>query len=399
MAVGGSFMDTAIEAAVNAGILFISTFYGVNAIMCNRDVEEFSLPTPYVSMREDRIAFQILRDSPDRMGSFFQNRYHISFCIVTVGDKAVLIGPYRNETLRVSGVPNHEFASKTERDAFLAYHKNLPMISETQAKLAVRTLFVASFGPDIESGEREINMQTYAKGELPPIPEFRDTDSEYSSIKDTGVMFYYIEQVQAGNFEKALGAYHKMMRGRISAFSLIDVVEGTSRLRTLTIVALHRARVPDASADALMDDFKLKIRMTSNLSDMKRHNERMIEQSCALVRSNWSSNYSQSIGIALDFIHRNLSRPISVVEIAEAVNLTPNCFSTKFHEEVGIPATAYISKQRMRTAAGLLVYTNLGISNICTHVGMLDGNYFSRCFKKEYGMSPTEFRKAGKLPS
>lgn len=189
-----------------------------------------------------------------------------------------------------------------------------------------------------------------------------------------------------------------MMQGRISAFSLIDVVEGTSRLRTLTIVALHRARVPDTSTNALMDDFKLKIRMTANLPDMKRHSERMIERSCALVRSNWSSNYSQSIGIALDYIHRNLSRPISVIEIAEAVSLTPNCFSTKFHEEVGIPATAYISKQRMRTAAGLLVYTNLGISSICTHVGMLDGNYFSRCFKKEYGLSPTEFRKAGKLP-
>ena len=132
------------------------------------------------------------------------------------------------------------------------------MITETQVKLAIRTLFVALFGPGVESREREINMQTYAKGELPPIPEYRDTDSEYSSIKDTGVMFYYIEQVQAGNFEKALGAYHKMMQGRISAFSLIDVVEGTSRLRTLTIVALHRARVPDASANALLDAFKLK---------------------------------------------------------------------------------------------------------------------------------------------
>lgn len=391
-------MDTAIEAAINTGVLFISTFYGVNAIMCSRDLEEFSLPTPYVSEQEDRIAFQILRDSPNRMGSFFKNRYHVSFCIVTIKNKAVLIGPYRNETLRASEVPSHEFTSKTDRDAFLAYHKNLPMITETQVKLAIRTLFVALFGPGVESREREINMQTYAKGELPPIPEYRDTDSEYSSIKDTGVMFYYIEQVQAGNFEKALGAYHKMMQGRISAFSLIDVVEGTSRLRTLTIVALHRARVPDASANALLDAFKLKIRMTANLSDMKRHNERMIEQSCALVRSNWSANYSQSIGIALDYIHRNLSRPISVVEIAEAVSLTPNCFSTKFHEEVGIPATAYINKQRMRTAAGLLVYTNLGISSICTHVGMLDGNYFSRCFKKEYGLSPTEFRKAGKLP-
>lgn len=133
-------MDTAIEAAINTGVLFISTFYGVNAIMCSRDVEEFSLPTPYVSEQEDRIAFQILRDSPNRMGSFFKNRYHVSFCIVTIKNKAVLIGPYRNETLRASEVPSHEFTSKTDRDAFLAYHKNLPMITETQVKLATRRI-------------------------------------------------------------------------------------------------------------------------------------------------------------------------------------------------------------------------------------------------------------------
>ena len=395
---GGVFMYTATEASINTGVLFISTFYGVNAVICDRRIEEFSLPTPYTSSRENKIALQVLRDSQDRMGSFLNTQHHISFCILTIKDKAVLIGPYRTETVRASEVSSHLFESKVDRDTFLAYHKNLPLITPAQIKLVVRTIFVALFGPEADSGEQEINMQTYGKGELPPIPEFRDTDSEYLSIKNTGMMFYYIEQVQAGNFEKALGAYHKMMHGRGSTFSLVDVVEGTSRLRTLTIVALHKARVPDASANALLDDFKFKIRLTANLSDTNRHNERMIEQSCALVRSNWCSNYSQSIGVALDYIHRNLSRPISVAEIAEAVNLTPNCFSTKFHDEVGIPATAYINKQRMRTAAGLLVYTNLGISNICTHVGMLDGNYFSRCFKKEYGVSPTEFRKAGKLP-
>jgi AraC-like DNA-binding protein len=211
-------------------------------------------------------------------------------------------------------------------------------------------------------------------------------------------MFYYIEQVRSGNYERAVSAYHKIMRGRSETFYLLGVIEGTSRLRTLTAVALHRARVPDTAATALLDEYKLKIRHTTSLEESRHLTEKMIEQSCALVRSYWSGKYSQSISIAIDYIHRNIAFPLSVAEIAELVNLTPNSFSSKFHEEVGIPATAYISKLRLRTAAELLVYTNLSIGDICAHVGIMDSNYFSRSFKKEYKISPREYRKLGKAP-
>lgn len=391
-------MTPTAEASLNTGLLFISTFYGLNTVMFGREAPDFVLPNPYASERENQLARQVMSAAGDKTGCFFEDCSCVSYCLVMIEEKAVLIGPYRTRQLRSFEVPDHLAKPRSAQDRFLEFHKGLPPVTPEQIKLIVRTLFVSLFGAEVHSAEQEINLRTYTKGELPPISRLSESEQGYDSVRSTGTMFYYMEQVRSGNYEKALAAYHKMMHGRVNSFILICIVEGTSRLRTLTAVALHQARVPDSSAEALLDDYKLKIRMTTNLDDMRRHNEKMIEQSCALVRSCWSKSYSQSIGMAVDYIHRNLSRPLTVNEISEVVNLTPNCFSTKFHEEVGIPATAYINRQRMRTAARLLIYTNLGIKNICTHIGMMDGNYFSRCFKKEYGLTPSQFRRQGKIP-
>ena len=391
-------MKTVLEAAINTGLLFITNFSGINAVMFDRDISSIQLPSPFVSDKENEMALQALRDAKDRTACFLQDRCRVRYCILVAGEKAALIGPYRSEKHISDQIPDGFFSSRNRREEFLQYYKRLPLLTIEQSKLLARTMFVSLYGDEVHSHEQEINFQSFLKGELPPIPEESDTEDSLASVRDTGTMFYYIEQVRSGNYEKAVSAYHKMMRGRVESFFLLGIVEGTSRLRTLTAVALHRARVPDTASTALLDEYKNKIRRTTNLEDVRRLSERMIEQSCALVRSFWSGSYSQSISIAIDYIRRNLSNPLSVSEIAELVNLTPNCFSAKFHEEVGIPATAYINRLRMRTAAELLVYTNLSVGSICTHIGLMDSNYFSRCFKKEYKMSPSEYRKLGKAP-
>lgn len=391
-------MESALESSMNTALLFITTFSGVNAVMFQRDTNLLSLPSPFVSARENEIALQTLQNAKDRTACFLQDCCQICYCILNAEDKAALIGPYRSGKHPSAQVVEHMFRLKSQRDDFIHYYKTLPLLTLEQIKLVARTLFTSLYGSQIQSFETEINIQNYMKGQLPPIPDEPDEQDASSSVKNTGMMFYYIEQVRSGNYERAVSTYHKMMRGRAESFYLLGIVEGTSLLRTLTVVALHRARVPDTASTALLNEFKLKIRRVTSLEEARHLSEKMIEQSCALVRSYWSGKYSQSISIAIDYIHRNIASPLSISEIAEIVSLTPNCFSSKFHEEVGVPATAYISKLRLRTAAELLVYTNLSIGDICAHVGMMDSNYFSRTFKKEYKMTPSEYRKLGKAP-
>ena len=114
-----------------------------------------------------------------------------------------------------------------------------------------------------------------------------------------------------------------------------------------------------------------------------------------LVKQRHTKQYSSCIQEAIGYIHENLTQAITAADLADAAKLSVNRFSTRFHDEVGMTPSAYIRYQRMQMAARMLVYTNLDIQHICTNVGILDSNYFTKCFKKEYGISPSDYRKRG----
>ena len=56
----------------------------------------------------------------------------------------------------------------------------------------------------------------------------------------------------------------------------------------------------------------------------------------------------------------------------------------------------YLVFVRLRSAALELVSTDHSITNIATHCGFSDSNYFKDAFKKKYGVSPREYRDAAK---
>ena len=58
----------------------------------------------------------------------------------------------------------------------------------------------------------------------------------------------------------------------------------------------------------------------------------------------------------------------------------------------GVPASEFIRNERLKTAAELLKNPDLTVAEVAYSSGFNDATYFSRSFKKVYGLSPTEFR-------
>jgi len=65
-----------------------------------------------------------------------------------------------------------------------------------------------------------------------------------------------------------------------------------------------------------------------------------------------------------------------------------------FKKYAGITIGTYIQQLRIQRAKNLLENTELKVNEICVEVGYQDTYYFSRCFKKIEGISPSEYRKA-----
>jgi YesN/AraC family two-component response regulator len=94
----------------------------------------------------------------------------------------------------------------------------------------------------------------------------------------------------------------------------------------------------------------------------------------------------------LQWINKNLHRPIHRDEIAQKLNLSPHTAAIKFKKEHKISINQYLLKQRIEKAQSLLTTTALTIKEIGTAVSIEDPQYFNKQFRKVTGMSPSKYR-------
>jgi len=90
-----------------------------------------------------------------------------------------------------------------------------------------------------------------------------------------------------------------------------------------------------------------------------------------------------------------LGQDISVKTIADRVYLHPVYLSKVFKSVTGENLGDYIIRMRMERALYLLKHTNRRIYEITSELGYQNPQYFSKMFKKYYGLTPAEFRETG----
>lgn len=97
---------------------------------------------------------------------------------------------------------------------------------------------------------------------------------------------------------------------------------------------------------------------------------------------------------AIDVIEKNLcNEDFRVEHFAESLNMSVSQLNRKLNALVDQPAGTFIRSLKLQRSAELLNHTDKTIAEICYEVGFNDQAYFSRAFKKQYGKSPSAFRK------
>ena len=106
-----------------------------------------------------------------------------------------------------------------------------------------------------------------------------------------------------------------------------------------------------------------------------------------------NSSVSSPVYLIKTYISSHLSDAnLSIKAISEAVRLSSSYLCTIFKAETGDTVTHYITELRMQKARELLLDPGNRISEISGMVGFSDSNYFSKAFRKAFGVSPSEFR-------
>ena len=101
------------------------------------------------------------------------------------------------------------------------------------------------------------------------------------------------------------------------------------------------------------------------------------------------------VGRALALLHAKPDRPWTVDELAREVALSRSAFAERFTALVAEPPIQYLMRWRLALAAQKLRSGREAIARVAEHSGYESEAAFSRSFKREFGMSPAAWRKAG----
>ncbi|MFD0676714.1 MULTISPECIES: response regulator transcription factor [unclassified Paenibacillus] len=96
---------------------------------------------------------------------------------------------------------------------------------------------------------------------------------------------------------------------------------------------------------------------------------------------------------AIDYIESNYATEgLSLQEVARFVHISPTYLSILFKKEKNITFSDFLLQIRMKAATELLRMSGLKSYEVAEKVGYSNPQYFSQCFKKYTGFSPTDYK-------
>jgi len=131
-----------------------------------------------------------------------------------------------------------------------------------------------------------------------------------------------------------------------------------------------------------------------DINGAKNYIKNTLTKTIELRDASASKKYNNVVDNVISYIDEHYADDeLSLNFLASYVNFSPNHLSMMFSQETGVSFIKYLTDYRMNKAKELLRCTNKRSVDISTMVGYKDPHYFSYCFKKYQGMTPTQYRR------
>ncbi len=204
--------------------------------------------------------------------------------------------------------------------------------------------------------------------------------------------------LKAGNGKEALEIIHEMhpdlvlldlMMPEMNGFDVLRGMRNNQHLRDIPVIVLTGQTL------TLEDISNLGKGVTSVLKKGLFNKEETLSHiETALLRSSTlGSEARRSVRNAMAYLHGHYMETISLEDTARHVNISKEYLARCFRQEMGITLVTYLNRYRVNHAKGLLDEGNHNLTEIALESGFSSSAYFSRVFRREVGMSPSDYVK------
>jgi len=316
-------------------------------------------------------------------------------------EEVIIIGPYllTSDTEKITNFLNEADIAPTWLSVLNNYYLKLPWIANDDALNAILYSFAdCIWGKDnysIEHFTNSISESTLALA-TPPDSQYRlDTLSNMDLIET----FYAQENALMHAIAHGQIARAKNILTNLPLLTFRNQIEPLQNLKVFSISmnTLFRKAAEHGGVHPVYVN-QLSNTIVAHIAEFTRSDNiidlwnDMIQKYCTLVNNHSTRNYSLPIQKVIIQINLDLSADLSLKAMAEYLNVNASYLSNLFRKETGVTLTNYVNQKRMEYAAWMLSSTQLPISTIAQHCGILDDNYFTKLFKKQYDTTPTQFR-------
>lgn len=202
--------------------------------------------------------------------------------------------------------------------------------------------------------------------------------------------------VRTGNAEEALGHLEMLMKCYASLSSSRSDYIGVSAGELIyAIENTVNSDGYDIEEVRTRDRIQERLRYSS-LSDIRGLLQQYIENCCQQVSKQLKENKTESLVKQIKMlIDNNLKNEEADLEwVALQMHFSISYVRQIFKQQTGEALGEYLIRKRMEKAGKLLQKTGLNIQEVAEECGYSDQRYFARSFKKFYGCTPTQFKKA-----
>lgn len=120
--------------------------------------------------------------------------------------------------------------------------------------------------------------------------------------------------------------------------------------------------------------------------------QRIVDEAGASSARNATETESELVRKAVEVMSSNIKDPLTIVQIANACHASPTMLKQTFKSVVGVPVYQWYRAHRINRSCQLLLESDLTVAQIAYGVGYANASKFSKAFREETGMSPSEYR-------
>lgn len=217
----------------------------------------------------------------------------------------------------------------------------------------------------------------------------RPMEVEYSfyNAVSSGDMDYVRENIKEGDFKNPEGM-GILSRNALTNLKYHFVV-------TVAMITRHcvEAGMELEQAYRLSDFYILKMDSMTTTEDIAAlHDSMVLDFTGKMLLIKKQSIISKSITMCIEYVYNHIHDRITIEDLAAYTDLSPSYLSRLFKKELGISVSDYIREKKIDKAQNLLKYSDFTPVEIANYLSFSSQSHFIQAFEKMVGMTPKKYR-------